>query len=139
MQVMDLVGEFVKLVGSAPWYRLIGMEIKRGENEILVEIQVEEKHLQALGMVHGGAIASILDSAIGLNINKELIEKGKFAITSQLNVHYLKPVSRGKITAKAKPLFIGSKVAVGYGELKDENGETIAVATSTFYITTRKE
>ncbi|MEM4616957.1 MAG: PaaI family thioesterase, partial [Archaeoglobaceae archaeon] len=61
------------------------------------------------------------------------------AITSQLNVHYLKPVSRGKITAKAKPLFIGSKVAVGYGELKDENGETIAVATSTFYITTRKE
>ncbi|MEM1671587.1 MAG: PaaI family thioesterase [Archaeoglobaceae archaeon] len=136
---MDLVGEFVKLVGSAPWYRLISMEIKRGENEILVEIQIEEKHLQALGMVHGGAIASILDSAIGLNINKELIEKGKLAITSQLNVHYLKPVSRGKITAKAKPLFIGSKVAVGYGELKDENGETIAVATSTFYITTRKE
>ncbi|MCS7144926.1 MAG: PaaI family thioesterase [Archaeoglobaceae archaeon] len=136
---MDLVEEFVKLVGSAPWYKLIGMKIKREDREISVEIDVEEKHLQALGMVHGGAIASILDSAIGLNINKELIEKGKLAITSQLNVHYLKPVSKGKIIAKAKPLFIGSKVAVGYGELKDENGETIAVATSTFYITTRRE
>lgn len=136
---MDLVEEFVKLVGSAPWYRLIGMEIKRKEEGIFVEIKVEEKHLQALGMVHGGAIASILDSAIGLNINKELIEKGKLAITSQLNVHYLKPVSGGKIIAKARPLFIGSKVAVGYGELKDEKGETVAVATSTFYITTRRE
>ncbi|MCQ4152920.1 MAG: PaaI family thioesterase [Archaeoglobales archaeon] len=136
---MDLVEEFVKLVGSAPWYRLIGMEIKRKEEGISVEIKVEEKHLQALGMVHGGAIASILDSAIGLNINKELIGKGKLAITSQLNVHYLKPVSGGKIIAKARPLFIGSKVAVGYGELKDEKGETVAVATSTFYITTRRE
>jgi acyl-CoA thioesterase len=136
---MDLVEEFVKLVGSAPWYRLIGMEIKRKEEGILVEMKVEEKHLQALGMVHGGAIASILDSAIGLNINKELIGKGKLAITSQLNVHYLKPVSGGKIIAKARPLFIGSKVAVGYGELKDEKGETVAVATSTFYITTRRE
>lgn len=135
---MGLVDEFVRTVGSAPWYKLIGMEIRMGENEISVEINVEEKHLQALGMVHGGAIASILDSAIGLNINKELVEKGKLAITSQLNVHYLKPVSKGKIIARAKPLFIGSKVAVGYGELKDENGETIAVATSTFYITTRK-
>ncbi len=108
---MDLVEEFVKLVGSAPWYRLLGMEIKREEKEIFVEIKVEEKHLQALGMVHGGAIASILDSAIGLNINKELVGKGKLAITSQLNVHYLKPVSGGKIIAKAKPLYIGSKVA----------------------------
>ncbi|MDI9609752.1 MAG: PaaI family thioesterase [Archaeoglobaceae archaeon] len=135
---MDLLDQFVKRVGSAPWYRLVGMEIKRGE-EITVEINVEEKHLQALGMVHGGAIASLLDSAIGLNINKELVGKGKLAITSQLNVHYLKPVSKGKITARAKPLFIGSKVAVGYGELKDENGDTIAIATSTFYITLRKD
>jgi len=135
---MDLVEEFVKLVGSAPWYKLIGMEIKRSGGEIFVEVSVEEKHLQALGMVHGGAIASILDSAIGLNINKELVEKGKVAITSQLNVHYLKPVSKGKIRAKAKPLFIGSKVAVGYGELVDENGGAIAVATATFYITARE-
>ncbi|MCX8172163.1 MAG: PaaI family thioesterase [Archaeoglobaceae archaeon] len=133
---MDLIEEFVKFVESAPWYRLVGMKIVKGE-EILVEIDVEEKHLQALGIVHGGAIASILDSAIGLNINKEIIGKGKIAITSQLNVHYLRPVSHGKIRARARPLFIGSKVAVGYGELKNENGETIAVATSTFYITTR--
>jgi len=136
---MDLVEEFLKLVGSAPWYRLIGMKVRREENEIFVEIEVEEKHIQALGMVRGGVIASMLDSAIGLSINKELVGKGKLAITSQLNVHYLKPVSGGKIIAKARPLFIGSKVAVGYGELEDEKGETVAVATSTFHVTTRRE
>ncbi|MDK2794941.1 MAG: hypothetical protein PWQ22_69 [Archaeoglobaceae archaeon] len=45
---MDVVDVFVKLVGSAPWYNLIGMKIKRDESEIFVEINVEEKHLQAL-------------------------------------------------------------------------------------------
>lgn len=120
-------------VGSAPWYKLVGMKILVEEN-ISVILEIEEKHLQALGMAHGGVIASLLDSAIGLNINKELVAKRKLAITSQLNVHYLKPAIKGKIVATAKPLYIGSKVAVGFGELRDEKGEVLAVATATFYI-----
>ncbi|MFN3384235.1 MAG: PaaI family thioesterase [Archaeoglobaceae archaeon] len=120
-------------VGSAPWYRLLGMKIELGDT-IAIVLEVQEKHLQALGVAHGGVIASVLDSAIGLNINKELVAKKKLAVTSQLNVHYLKPVTPGKIRATAKPLYIGSKVAVGFGELKDEKEDTLAVATATFYI-----
>lgn len=131
-EVMD-VERFVEKVGSAPWYRLLGMKIELGE-EISIVLEVQEKHLQALGVAHGGVIASVLDSAIGLNINKELVAKKKVAVTSQLNVHYLKPVLPGKIKATARPLYIGSKVAVGFGELKDENGDILAVATATFYI-----
>lgn len=127
------VQRLAEKVGSAPWYRLLGMEIELGET-ISIVLQVQEKHLQALGIAHGGVIASLLDSAIGLNINKELVGKKKVAVTSQLNVHYLKPVLPGKIRATAKPLYIGSKVAVGFGELKDEKGEVLAVATATFYI-----
>ncbi|MEM1578210.1 MAG: PaaI family thioesterase [Archaeoglobaceae archaeon] len=130
---MDSLESLIARVGSAPWYRLVGMKILAGEN-ISVSVEIEEKHLQALGMAHGGVIASLLDSAIGLNINKELVAKKRLAITSQLNVHYLKPVLKGKITATAKPLYIGSKVAVGFGELRDEKGEVLAVATATFYI-----
>jgi hypothetical protein len=46
----------------------------------------------------------------------------------------LKPLQKGRIRAVARPLYIGSKVAVGFGELLDEKGETLAVATATFYI-----
>ncbi|MEM0353705.1 MAG: PaaI family thioesterase [Archaeoglobaceae archaeon] len=125
--------QLAEKVGSAPWYKLLGMKIELGET-ISIVLEVQEKHLQALGVAHGGVIASVLDSAIGLNINKELVGKKKVAVTSQLNVHYLKPVTLGKIKATAKPLYIGSKVAVGFGELKDESGDVLAVATATFYI-----
>ncbi|MET1125059.1 MAG: PaaI family thioesterase [Archaeoglobaceae archaeon] len=126
--------DVVRAIASAPWYKLTGMVPRVCEDGVVVEMEVGEKHLQALGAVHGGAIASILDSAIGLNINRELAGSGKIAVTSQLNVHYLRSVRRGKLVAKAKPLFIGSKVAVGYGELRNEEGELVAAATATFYI-----
>jgi len=130
---MELIKKFVEKVGSAPWYKLLGMKIELGER-ITIILEIEEKHLQALGVAHGGVAASVLDSAIGLNINRELVLKGKVAVTSQLNIHYLKPVQKGRIRAVARPLYIGSKVAVGFGELLDEKGETLAVATATFYI-----
>lgn len=130
---MEFLEKLVEKVGSAPWYKHLGMKIELGEN-ISIVLEVQEKHLQALGVAHGGVIASVLDSAIGLNINRVLVAKKKVAVTSQLNIHYLKPVVQGKIKATAKPLYIGSKVAVGFGELKDENGEILAVATATFYI-----
>lgn len=131
---MEFAEKLVEKVESAPWYRLLGMKIEIGET-ISIVLEVQEKHMQALGVAHGGVIASVLDSAIGLNINRDLVAAGKVAVTSQLNIHYLKPISMGKkIKATAKPLYIGSKVAVGFGELKDENGETLAVATATFYI-----
>ncbi|MCS7119281.1 MAG: PaaI family thioesterase [Archaeoglobaceae archaeon] len=124
---------FLEKVRNAPWYRLLGLNVEV-ENAISIVLEVQEKHFQALGIAHGGVAATILDSAIGLNINKELVSRSKIAVTSQLNVHYLKPVQRGKVKATARPLYIGSKVAVGFGELKDEKGETLAVATATFYI-----
>jgi uncharacterized protein (TIGR00369 family) len=130
--------EVLKVVGSAPWYRLIGMEPRIEEDKIIVEMNLDEsKHFQALGMAHGGAIASVLDSAIGLNVNKEVVKLGKTAVTAQLNIHYVRPALKGKIVGTGRALHIGSKVTVGYGEVRNEKGELIATGTATFYIVNR--
>ncbi len=130
--------EVVRLVGSAPWYRLIGMEPKIEGDKIIVEMNLDKsKHFQALGMAHGGAIASVLDSAIGLNVNREVVKFGKTAITAQLNIHYVRPALEGKIIGVGRALHIGSKVTVGYGEVRNEKGELVATGTATFYIIDR--
>ncbi len=128
----------LKTVGSAPWYRLIGMVPKLQGDRVVIEMEISrEKHLQALGMTHGGAIASVLDSAIGLNVNREVVKMGKSAVTAQLNIHYIKPVSEGKIIGVGMPVHIGKKVCVGYGEVRNDEGELIATGTATFYIVDR--
>lgn len=129
----------LKAVGSAPWYRLIGMQPKIDGDKIVVEMNLDEsKHYQALGMAHGGAIASVLDSAIGLNVNREVIKHGKTAVTAQLNIHYVRPALKGKIIGTGRAVHIGSKVTVGYGEVRNEDGEIIATGTATFYIVNRE-
>jgi uncharacterized protein (TIGR00369 family) len=128
--------EFLKLfeekVRDSGWYRLIGMTPIVREN-IRVEIDVSEKHKQALGTAHGGVIASILDSAAGLVVNKELLRKGKVAVTAEIKINYLKPVKSGKLLAEGRIVSIGSKIAVATAEAR-QNGDLVAIATATFYI-----
>ena len=52
------------LVNRSPYFSLLSMEIKDLQWGIcLMEVKLEEKHLQPFGMVHGGAIASVVDAA----------------------------------------------------------------------------
>jgi len=126
--------EFLLRVSSAPWYKLIGMRPRIIGEEVVVELDLdEEKHLQALGVAHGGVIASVLDSAIALNVNKRLVETGRVAVTAQLNVHYLRPVSKGRLVGIGRPIYMGSKTAVGYGEARVE-GDVVAMATAVLVI-----
>ncbi|WP_456329529.1 PaaI family thioesterase [Archaeoglobus sp.] len=136
---MEEYEEILSIVGSAPWYRLTGMIPKLLGDRVVVEMELDKsKHIQALGTAHGGAIASILDSAIGLNVNREVVKTGKTAVTAQLNIHYIRPVTEGKIVGVGMPVHIGSKVTVGYGEVRNEDGELVATGTATFYIIDRK-
>lgn len=120
-------------VSSAPWYKLIGMRPRFENGEIIVELDLDEKHRQALGVAHGGVIASVLDSAIALNINKELVKIGKIAVTAQLSVHYLKSVSKGRVVGTGRQLYIGNRTAVGYGEAV-VGGDLVAIATALLVI-----
>ncbi|MBO8182514.1 MAG: PaaI family thioesterase [Archaeoglobus sp.] len=123
---------FEEKVRGSGWYRLIGMSPIIGDN-VRVEIEIEGKHKQAFGTAHGGVIASILDSAAGLIVNKELLKQGKIAVTAEIKVNYLKPVKGGKLVAEGRIISIGSKIAVSTAEAK-QNGDIVAIATATFYI-----
>ena len=53
-----------KVVNNSPYFSLLSMKIKDLEwGTSLLEVQLEEKHLQPFGYVHGGAIASVMDAA----------------------------------------------------------------------------
>ncbi len=123
---------FEERVKNSGWYTLIEMKPLIDEN-VKVEIDVAEKHKQAFGTAHGGVIASILDSAAGLIVNKELLKQGKIAVTAEIKVNYLKPVKGGKLVAEGRIVNIGSKIAVSTAEAK-QDGDVVAIATATFYI-----
>ncbi len=118
-----------------PYWEHLGMEIVYGvDDKILgVSLNVTENLKQIYGTVHGGALASLLDSVIAVAIHQQLdVDEGCSTVEMKLN--YLRPVSEGRLMAEGRVIQKGRKIAVGQGEIRDEKGQMVAFGTATFMI-----
>ena len=61
---MDILRDLIKRGETCPYYTLLNMKIREVKDGYArLTMKLEEKHLQFLKTVHGGAIASLADSA----------------------------------------------------------------------------
>lgn len=92
----------------------------------------DERHYNPLGTVHGGYLASLLDSAVGTAVHAKL-PAGKGYTTLELKVSYLRAVTKrvGQIYAEAHVTQLGRRAAFAEGRIVDEKGTVYATATTT--------
>ncbi|HTS53887.1 MAG TPA: PaaI family thioesterase [Burkholderiales bacterium] len=92
-------------------------------------------HYNPLGSVHGGWIATMLDSAVGCAIHS-MLPAGKGYTTLELKVNYVRPVTTatGALRAEGKVIHAGGQVATAEGRLYDTSGKLYAHATTTCLI-----
>jgi uncharacterized protein (TIGR00369 family) len=91
-----------------------------------------EMHYNPLGSVHGGVIATLLDSAAGCAVQSRL--PPGFGYTSvDLTTKFLRPVTAdtGRVSAEGSVLALGSRTALAEARLLDGSGRLCAHATST--------
>lgn len=89
--------------------------------------------LNPVGNVQGGFLAAMLDDTMGPALVATL-GPGQFAPTSDLHVQFLRPARPGRLLGHGRIVRRGRDVAFLYGELRDEAGELLAVATATAQI-----
>lgn len=78
---------------------------------------------------HGGIIATILDEAMG-KVNKI---RHVVALTSEMRVHYLRPVPLGKpLTVESRELRVRGREHINVAEIKNEAGEVLATSWGKF-------
>ena len=78
---------------------------------------------------HGGIIATILDEAMG-KVNKI---RHVIALTSEMQVKYIKPVPLGKpLTVESRELRVRGRAHINTGEIKNEAGEVLATGRAKF-------
>jgi uncharacterized protein (TIGR00369 family) len=83
------------------------------------------------GIMHGGALASLADSASAFAVLSTL-EDGEQTVTVDLTLHYLRPVTEGKLTARARVLRGGRRVATVSVEIFNESGALVVTALTTY-------
>ncbi|MBT2654241.1 PaaI family thioesterase [Bacillus sp. ISL-18] len=86
-----------------------------------------------LNIVHGGITATVLDTSMGVLVNR-LVPEGYGAVTNQLNIHYIAPGIGETLRCKAEVIHKGTKTMVISGEAFRSDGKKIAYATGTFFI-----
>jgi len=121
-----------------PFWSLLGMEIieiKKGWAQI--RLPFSEKLANGTGVVHGGAIFSPADSAVGMAL-VGMVNKNENISTLEMKINYLKPLTAGDIIAEAKIVHRGTMTAIGDVEVKDEKGNLIAKGLATYAITKKE-
>ena len=83
------------------------------------------------GLLHGGAVMALADSAGGACAFANLPEGATATATIESKTNFLGAVRDGTVTATATPLHRGSMTIVIETEVRDANGKLVAKVTQT--------
>lgn len=121
----------------APIAELLGFEMRHlAAGEVRFALQPAEAHYNPIGSVHGGVIATVLDTVMGCALHTQL-PQGIGYTTLDISVRYLRPVtvSTGTVLATGTVVHRGRRTATAEARLVDaELGRVLATGTSTLLI-----
>jgi uncharacterized protein (TIGR00369 family) len=115
---------------------LMGMWITEvSEGRVVFAAEPSEYHYNPLGTVHGGVMATLMDSALGCAVQSMLPAATSYT-TLELKVNYLRPITAktGTVYCEGKIIHVGGRIATAEGRLTDAGGKLYAHGTTTCII-----
>ncbi|CAN5672394.1 PaaI family thioesterase [soil metagenome] len=121
-----------KALDTVPFAELLGIELEDvAPGTATLGLDIRDELKQNNGMVHGGAIASLVDTATAFAIIS-LLPPDEKATTVDLTISYLRPLRDGRAHSTARVIRAGRRLIVVSAELLDDAGNLIATALTTY-------
>jgi uncharacterized protein (TIGR00369 family) len=120
-------------VPAPPIVLLLDMSIEEVEpGRAVFELVPAEYHFNPIGMVHGGVLTTLLDSAMGCAVHA-MLPAGSAYTTLELKVNFLRRVTTetGRLRCEGSVIHLGRTVATAEGRIVDGDGRLVAHATTT--------
>jgi uncharacterized protein (TIGR00369 family) len=128
-----------RFINRSPYFELLSMRVlDAGVGFSLLEIDLDRKHLQPFGFVHGGVFASIIDAACFWALFHGIEDPNASATTVDLKLNYLAPAASGKLVAKGHQIKLGRTLGYAEATVTDETGKVLAHGTSTLMVLTER-
>jgi uncharacterized protein (TIGR00369 family) len=115
-------------------FRLVSLS----DTEAVFEADVDAGMHNPTGVLHGGVVAGLADSAMGILMGS-LVPDGLTCANSDLHVRFLRPTSSGKLTAKAHVVRQGRTVSMLECDVSDGEGRLVGRASTTFLVFRARE
>jgi len=123
-----------------PYVRLLGMRLTAAsDGSATFEMPARSDLYNPNNVVHGGAIGSLADSAMGFAVLSTLAPGESFT-TAELHVNFLRPVTAdsGVLRSIGRVVHRGQQVAVADAEVLDQQNQLVARASSTNLLLQRR-
>lgn len=104
-----------------------------GEGSYRFETDVTKALYNTSGIVHGGVLSYMAETAMGSLLNR-LLPKGKITVTSEIKLNFISAVREGKLVTLAELLHLGKRTAVAECKIYNEEGDIAASASASFVI-----
>jgi len=114
-----------------PIAELVGLEVVSSvDGEVVMALDVDERHGNPMGFVQGGVICVLADGAMGFAFATTLADGESFT-TVEMKANFLRPFTTGRLLATGRVLNRGRTLGLTEAHVRDEDGRLIAHATST--------
>jgi acyl-CoA thioesterase len=121
-------------ISTAPFERLLRMEIIEAEEGMAtLRMPFVFDLAQGAGIMHGGALISLADTAVVMAI-KSLLQPETHFGTISVEARFLYPVKQGIVTAKAHVQSQQDRTLAGQATVFNEDGRPVMEFQSTFKI-----
>ena len=129
----EMILEAVRVrLKESPSSGLLGFDVESIEKgRAVFRLDVRPDHKQIHGVVHGGILAALADTAAAIAAYS-VVPRGTEIATVTLTIDYLAPVPGGTVKADARVLKAGRNFVVTECEIFNEDGSLAAKALLTF-------
>jgi uncharacterized protein (TIGR00369 family) len=121
--------------------RLLGFRVSEwSENRAVVELELTSEHMNRSGIVHGGVLTTLLDTALGYSgLYCPYPGRIRRSVTLSLTTSFTGQARQGIIRAVATRRAGGRRIYTSTGEVLDAEGQILALGEGTFRLRSGSE
>lgn len=95
-------------------------------SEVLAHLDIDERHHQGSGIVHGGVYAHVIESVATTGASAAVRDRGQGAVGVNNQTDFLRPFSRGRLDIVARPVQQGRTLQLWLVEITTGDGKMVA-------------
>jgi uncharacterized protein (TIGR00369 family) len=129
----------IRAINQGPFFRHMSMRVTEiGTGYAVVVIDIGKEHMNPFGGLHGGAIASAIDTAAYWSAYCELPEESGL-VSIDLNVDFLAPVAGERVMVNGQRIKSGKTIYLAEARMSDRKGKVLAHGTSKLMVTRNQQ
>ena len=130
----EFIKELQAIVGEAPYPKHMSMKLTEMDVGLAtIELELGTVHLQPFGLVHGGVIATMVDTATFWAVFMGVPEEAGL-VNVDLKLNYLRSITEGRLRAEGRSIREGRSICYSEARVYDDLGSLIAHGTSTLMV-----